>query len=40
VSDRYQSESKRFEEEINGLWCAPEAFERIRNYVSSTFKKA
>ncbi len=40
VADRYQSESKRFEEEINGLWCAPEAFARIRDYVARTIKKA
>jgi enoyl-CoA hydratase len=40
VADRYRSESQRFEEEINGLWCAPDAFARIRDYVSHTIKKA
>ncbi len=39
VADRYQSESKRFEAAIHELWYAPEAFERIRAYVSRTFKK-
>jgi len=40
VADRCLTESKRFEAAINELWFAPEAFDRIRNYVSRTFKKA
>src|SRR5262249_29969105 len=39
VADRCASEAKRFETAGNELWCAPEAFERIRAYVSRTFKK-
>ncbi len=39
VADRCASEAKRFETAVNELWCAPEAFERIRAYVSRTFKK-
>ncbi len=39
VADRCASEAKRFEAAVNELWCAPEAFERIRAYVSRTFKK-
>lgn len=39
VADRYQSESKRFEAAVNELWYAQEAFDRIRGYVSRTFKK-
>ena len=38
VADRCASETKRFETVLNELWCAPEAFERIRDYVSRTFK--
>jgi enoyl-CoA hydratase len=39
VADRCASETKRFETVVNELWCAPEAFERIRAYISRTFKK-
>jgi hypothetical protein len=39
VADRCASETRRFETVVNELWCAPEAFERIRAYVSRTFKK-
>jgi enoyl-CoA hydratase len=39
VADRCASEAKRFEAAVNELWCAPEAFERIRAYVSRTLKK-
>ena len=40
VADRYHSEAKHFETAINELWFAPEAFDRIRSYVTRTFKKA
>jgi len=40
VADRCASEAKRFETAVNELWNAPEAFERIRAYVSRTLKKA
>jgi len=39
VADRCASETERFETAVNELWSAPEAFERIRAYVSRTFKK-
>jgi len=39
VADRCVSETQRFEAAVNELWSAPEAFERIRAYVSRTFKK-
>jgi enoyl-CoA hydratase len=40
VADRYKSEAARFESEVNDLWYAPQAFDRIRDYVSRTLKKA
>jgi enoyl-CoA hydratase len=40
IGDRCASETKRFEMAVNELWCAPEAFERIRAYAARTFKKA
>jgi enoyl-CoA hydratase len=39
VADRCASEAKHFEDAVNELWCTPEALERIRAYVSRTFKK-
>jgi hypothetical protein len=40
VADHYKSEAARFESEVNDLWYAPQAFDRIRDYVSRTLKKA
>ena len=40
VADRCAREAERFETAVNELWCAPKSFERIRAYVSRTFKKA
>lgn len=40
VADRYKSEAGRFESEINDLWYSEQAFDRIRDYVSRTLKKA
>lgn len=40
VADRYKSEAARFESAVNDLWYAEQAFERIRDYVSVTLKKA